>query len=269
MPYRVLVCDLDGTLLLHPPDLDPDLVAGCRRAVSRGLIFCVATGRMPPGAERYIAELDAAGPGVFYNGALVRDSEDGRDLMRLTLPRGLLWRAHEVFAHAPVNPLFYRDDQLYCLDESWAARLYSEEQAVPLEVIDQPADFLSMGGFVKSLFIGHPETLPIVRDDLTRAVGEEARLVMTRRDYLEMIPLTASKGAALRVVAEHLGVPLADIVAVGDQENDLEMIRAAGLGVAMPQAPEAVRDQAGRVAPTPDKGGLLALFREILPEYFD
>jgi hydroxymethylpyrimidine pyrophosphatase-like HAD family hydrolase len=56
---------------------------------------------------------------------------------------------------------------------------------------------------------------------------------------------------------------------VGDQENDLEMIRAAGLGVAMPQAPEAVRDQAGRVAPTPDKGGLLALFREILPEYFD
>jgi len=64
-------------------------------------------------------------------------------------------------------------------------------------------------------------------------------------------------------------VPLADIVAVGDQENDVEMIRAAGLGVAMPGAPEAVRNQAGRVAPTPDKGGLLALFREILPEYFD
>ena len=83
MPYRALVCDLDGTLLLQPPDLDRDLVAGCRRAVSRGLIFCVATGRMPPGAERYLAELDASGPGIFYNGALVRDSEDGRDLMRL------------------------------------------------------------------------------------------------------------------------------------------------------------------------------------------
>ncbi len=269
MPYRVLVCDLDGTLLLDPPDLDPDLVEGCRRAVERGLIFSIATGRMPPGAERYIAELGADGPGVFYNGALVRDPEDGRDLMRLTLPRGLIWRAHEVFAHAPVNPLFYRDDQLYCLDESWAARLYAEEQAVPLEVIDEPADFLCMGGFVKTLFIGHPETLPIVRDELARAVGGEARLVMTRRDYLEMIPPTASKGAALRVVADHLGVPLEEIVAVGDQENDLEMIRAAGLGVAMPQAPEAVRAQAGRVAPTPDKGGLLALFREILPEYFD
>jgi Cof subfamily protein (haloacid dehalogenase superfamily) len=269
VPYRVLVCDLDGTLLLDPPDLDPELVEGCRRAVERGLVFSIATGRMPPGAERYVAELGADGPGIFYNGALVRDAVDGRDLMRLTLPRGLIWRAHEVFAHAPISPLFYRDDQLYCLDESWAARLYAEEQAVPLEVIDQPADFLSMGGFVKTLFIGHPETLPIVRDELTHAVGGEARLVMTRRDYLEMIPPTASKGAALRVVADHLGVPLEEIVAVGDQENDLEMIRAAGLGVAMPQAPEVVRGHADRVAPTPDQGGLLALFREILPEYFD
>src|SRR2546428_8916501 len=108
-----------------------------------------------------------------------------------------------------------------------------------------------MGGFVKTLFIGRPETLPIVRDELTQAVGGEARLVMTRRDYLEMIPPTASKGAALRVVADHLGVPLEEIVAVGDQENDLEMIRAAGLGVAFPPAPAVVRGQAGRVVPMP------------------
>ncbi len=269
MSYRALVCDLDGTLLPEPPDLDPDLVEGCRRAVARGLIMSIATGRMPPGAERYAVELGLTAPGIFYNGALVRDQEEGRDLMRLTLPRGLIWRAHEVFAHAPINPLFYRDDQLYCLEESWPVRLYSQEQAVPLEVIDAPADFLSMGGFVKSLFIGHPQTLPLVRDDLTHAVGGEARLVMTRKNYLEMIPPAASKGAALRFLAEHLDVPLDEIVAVGDQENDLEMIHAAGLGIAMPAAPERVRREAGRVAPTPEKGGLLALFRNILPEYFD
>src|SRR5204863_8043427 len=96
-----------------------------------------------------------------------------------------------------------------CLGEGGPPRLCWEEAAVPLEVIDQPGEFLSMRGFVKTLFLGHPETLPIVRDDLTRTVGEEARFVMTRRDYLEMIPPTASKGAALRVVADHLGVPLA------------------------------------------------------------
>ena len=63
-------------------------------------------------------------------------------------------------------------------------------------------------------------------------------------------------------------MPLDGTIAVGDQENDLEMIRAAGLGIAMPRAPETVRRAAGRVAPPDEQGGLLALFTEILPEYF-
>ena len=268
MSYRLLVCDLDGTLLPEPPDLDPALVDGLRRAAERGLIVSIATGRMPPGVERYRDELGITAPMIFYNGALVRDHEAGRDLMTLTLPRGILWQAHDAFAHAPVAPLFYRDDLLYCLAESFAARAYSDEQGVPLEVVDAPGEFLRLGGFAKSLMIGHPQTLPTVRADVEAAVGDAARLVMTSRDRLEMIPLAASKGAALAFLAEHLGVPLAQVVAVGDQENDVEMIRAAGLGVAMPHSPEPVRRAAGRVAPPDAEGGLLALFAEILPEYF-
>jgi len=61
-------------------------------------------------------------------------------------------------------------------------------------------------------------------------VKPEARLVMTRTDYLELIPAAASKGVALRHLCEHLDVPLGRTIAVGDQENDLEMIEAAGLG---------------------------------------
>lgn len=268
MGYRLLVCDLDGTLLDRPPDLDPALVDGLRRAMERGLLVSIATGRMPAGTVRYRDELGIRAPMIFYNGALVRDHEAERDLLALTLPRGILWQAHDVFAHAPVDPLFYRDDQLYCLAESFATRAYSEQQDVPLEVIDAPADFLRMGGFVKSLLIGHPQSLPTVRAEVEAVVGAAARLVMTRRDYLELIPPAASKGAALRFLAGHLGVPLDEVIAVGDQENDIDMIRAAGLGIAMPLAPEPVRQAAGRVAPPDSEGGLLALFTEILPEHF-
>jgi len=268
MSYRLLVCDLDGTLLDRPPDLDPALVDGIRRAMERGLIFTIATGRMPPGTARYRDELGVTAPMIFYNGALVRDHEAGRDLMALTLPRGILWQAHEVFAQSPVDPLFYRDDQLYCLAESFPVRKYSEDQRVPLEVIDTPGEFLRMGGFVKTLLIGHPASLPTVRADLGAIVGDAVRLVMTRTDYLEIIPSAASKGAAIRFLAEHLGVPIEETMAVSDQENDLEMIKAAGLGIAMPEAPETVRKAAGRVAPPAEQGGLLALFTELLPQYF-
>jgi len=107
-----------------------------------------------------------------------------------------------------------------------------------------------------------------VRGELTPIVAEHGRLVRTRHDYLEIIPVAASKGAALARLAEHVGVPLDRVVAVGDQENDLEMLREAGLGVAMPHAPEAVRRVADRIAPSAADGGLLRLLGELFPDHF-
>lgn len=268
MGWDLLVCDLDGTLVDKKTGIDPALVDGFHRARGRGLLLALATGRMPPGAERFRDELGVTAPCIFYNGALIRDHETGRDLFSLTLPRGLLREIYGVFANAPVHPLFYRDDRLYCLEQTFPVLEYAEEQRLRVEAISDPDDFLGLGAFVKTLFIGHPATLPLVRAELEAAVKPDARLVMTRTDYLELIPAAASKGVALRHLCDHLGVPLSQTIAVGDQENDLEMIEAAGLGVAMPDAPERVRAAAGRVAPTARDGGLLALFRELMPERF-
>ncbi len=268
MAWDLLVCDLDGTLVGKAEPLDPALVDAFHEARERGLLISLATGRMPPGAERFRDELGITAPCIFYNGALVRDHVGGRDLFSLTLPRGLLGRAYDVFTNAPIHPLFYRDDRLYCLEETFPVLEYAEEQHIRVEPIPDPEDFLRLGGFVKSLFIGHPATLPLVRGELEPVARPDARLVMTRKDYLEMIPAPASKGVALRHLCEHLGVPLSRVIAVGDQENDLEMIEAAGLGVAMPDAPERVRAAAGRIAPSPREGGLLALFRDLMPTHF-
>ena len=264
----LLVCDLDGTLVDKSLVLDPGLVEAFHRATARGLLIALATGRMPAGAERYRDELRISAPSIYYNGALIRDHEGGQDLLALSLPRGLLRRTYEIFTNAPVHPLFYRDDKLFCLEQTHPVRDYGDAQGLTVDPIPDPDQFLALGAFVKSLFIGHPQTLPLLRAELEAEAGAEARLVMTRSDYLEMIPAAASKGAALDALAKHLGVPLERIVAVGDQENDLEMIQRAGVGVAMPGAPAGVRAAAKRVAPEPEHGGLVALFREILPQYF-
>jgi Cof subfamily protein (haloacid dehalogenase superfamily) len=265
--YELLVCDLDGTLLDDSMALDPALVAAFHRAVGRGLAISLATGRMPAAADRYRDELRITAPVIYYNGAVIRSG--GLDLLSLTLPRGVLRRAWAVFSHAPVHPIFYRDDQLYCVEKTLAVRRYCDEEGLRADVVDTPGEFLAMGSFVKTLLIGHPKDLDIVREDLTPVVAEHGRLVRTRQDYLEIIPIAASKGAALARLAAHMGVPLSRAVAVGDQENDLEMLREAGLGVAMPHAPEPVRREADRIAPTPAEGGLLRLFGELFPGRFD
>jgi Cof subfamily protein (haloacid dehalogenase superfamily) len=266
--YDLLVCDLDGTLIDRSMALDPALAAALKRAAARGLRVSIATGRMPAAVDRYREELDIQAPLIYYNGALIRDPASGRELLSHQLPRGILGKVFGLVANAPIDPLFFRDDRLYCLERSLPIRSFCDDEGLRAHVIPDPDDFLGQGAFVKTLFIGHPDVLPIVRKDLEGVIGGEARLVRTASHYLELVPAAASKGSALARLAEHLGVPLERVVAVGDQENDLEMIRAAGLGVAMPHAPAGVRSAADRIAPTPADGGLLAFFADALSAYF-
>lgn len=267
-PFELLVLDLDGTLLHGGVELNPALVKALQRAMERELAVTLATGRMPRATAPYLAELQIKAPVILYNGALVRDPVTGRDLLSLELPPGLPWRAYQSFANAPVHPLFYSDDRLYCLELTQPIFTYCQEKRLTALPVDEPRSFLQLGAFVKCLFIGDPADLRLLRETMASQVGAEAHLVNSRPDHLELLPAGASKGAALRFLASHLGIPLSRVIAVGNEENDLEMIREAGLGIAMADAPDEVRAAADRVAPSADAGGLLALLSELCPERF-
>ena len=167
-----------------------------------------------------------------------------------------------------MHPIFFRDEQLYCLDRTLPIRQFCDDEGLRAHVIPDPEDFLRLGAFMKGLFIGHRADLGVLRADLAELVGDGARLVHTAEHYLELLPAAATKGAALAHLAAHLDVPLDRVVAVGDHDNDLEMLEAAGLGVAMAHAPESVRAAADRVAPAREHGGLLRLLAEVLPDSF-
>ena len=267
MGYELLVCDLDGTLIDHSLALEPALVAAFKRAAAAGLGITIATGRMPLSVDFYREALDIRLPVIYYNGGLIRDAA-GTELLRRELPRGVLAKVREVFSAAPVHPIFFRDEQLYCLDRTLPIRQFCDDEGLRAHVIPDPGEFLRLGAFMKGLFIGHRRDLVVLRGDLEGVLGDDARLVHTAEHYLELLPVASTKGAALAHLAAHLGVSLDRVVAVGDHDNDLEMVEAAGLGVAMAHAPESVRAVADRVAPAPADGGLLRLLAEVLPESF-
>ena len=267
MGYELLVCDLDGTLIDHSLALEPALVAAFKRAAAAGLGITIATGRMPLSVDFYREALDIRLPVIYYNGGLIRDAA-GTELLRRELPRGILAKVREVFSAAPVHPIFFRDEQLYCLDRTLPIRQFCDDEGLRAHVIPDPEEFLRLGAFMKGLFIGHRRDLGVLRGDLEGVLGDDARLVHTAEHYLELLPVASTKGAALAHLAAHLGVSLDRVVAVGDHDNDLEMVEAAGLGVAMAHAPESVRAVADRVAPAAADGGLLRLLAEVLPEAF-
>ena len=167
-----------------------------------------------------------------------------------------------------LRPIFFRDEQVYCLDRTLPIRQFCDDEGLRAHVIPDPEEFLRLGAFMKGLFIGHRRDLGVLRGDLEGVLEDGARLVHTAEHYLELLPVASTKGAALAHLAAHLGVRLDRVMAVGDHDNDLEMIEAAGFGVAMAHAPESVRAVADRVAPEPADGGLLRLLAEVLPEAF-
>jgi Cof subfamily protein (haloacid dehalogenase superfamily) len=267
MSYDLAVLDLDGTLIPDKGELDPKFARALHRAQEHGFRLTIATGRMPPATQPYLDALGIGEPVIFYNGALVRDVVGKKDLASYLLPSGLAEQTAQVFRLVPVHPLFYRDDRLFCLEATPPIKEYCEEERLTVEAISDLQHFLR-GPLIKVLLIGDPPVLADLRQALRPLVSGRGRLVNSRPYYLEILPRDASKGTALRLLSRHLGVPLERIIAAGDQENDLELIRIAGYGIAMPHSPDAVKAVAKRVAPTRDAGGLLALFRELLPEYF-
>ena len=188
---------------------------------------------MPRGSSRRRSSVPAT------NGGLIRDAA-GTELLRRELPRGILAKVREVFSAAPVHPIFFRDEQLYCLDRTLPIRQFCDDEGLRAHVIPDPEEFLRLGAFMKGLFIGHRRDLVVLRADLEGLLEGDARLVHTAEHYLELLPVASTKGAALAHLAAHLGVSLDRVVAVGDHDNDLEMVEIAGLGVAMAHAPESV-----------------------------
>ncbi|MBI4241921.1 MAG: HAD family phosphatase [Candidatus Rokubacteria bacterium] len=266
MGFELLVLDLDGVILDSAMRIDPALDAGLKRAMARGLRVTLATGRMPSASRPYWERLGISMPVILYNGALVQDPASRAILYARELPRGILWETYPIYTHAPVDPLYYKDDTLYCLERTHPVLTYCGEEALDAVEIADRETFLRENSFVKCLFIGHPAVLPVLREELAPRVGA-SRLVVSHTNYLELLPAGVSKGEALVVLADHLGIPLERVIAVGDEENDLEMIQTAGFGIAMPHSPPHVRAAAARVV-LGGAAGLEALLAEISPEHF-
>jgi Cof subfamily protein (haloacid dehalogenase superfamily) len=255
MAYRLLVADIDGTLVNAAREITPQVHAAVAAAQARGVRVCLATGRIWPSARRFVEGLGADPPVILYNGALVYDFTRHDAWMRVTLPREQALDALRIVSrHPAVQPHVYVDDRIYVDQMSDATLMYQRKDDLRVAAVGDLAGWLA-GNPMKILIIGERAALDAVTHDL-EALPYRLNYVFSEINYLEILPPGVDKGAALRVVASHLGIEREEIVAAGDNLNDLAMIEYAGLGVAMGNAPEALRTRADFIAPSNDEHGL-------------
>jgi len=262
MAYRLIAADIDGTLVNARREITSPVQTAVEAAQARGVRVCLATGRIWRSARQFVEGLGADSPVILYNGGLVYDFAQDETWLRTTLP---LQQARRVLtmlrAYPQVQPHLYVDDRILIATMDERSAIYERKDRIQTEAVGDLADWLTVDP-MKILIIGETSDLVALAGDLDR-LPEVPNHVFSEPIYLEVLPPGVNKGSALRAMAERLRIPAHEIIAVGDHLNDLQMIRFAGLGVAMANAPESLKAEAQYIAPSNDEHGL----REVIERF--
>jgi len=264
MRYAVLVADVDGTLVGEDKLVPPGVAAAVRTARERGVRVCLATGRMWEATRPFAEAIGADPPAILYNGAVVYDFVADATLWASRLPPEVVPRLLPVLRRfRDTSPLVFVHGRVYAERRTPQVDLYARRDRLTVEIVPAFEQVLDETP-VKLLIVGRHDELEALGRETAAAGGALISQVFSQADYLEILPAGVSKGVALPILARALGVPLDRVVAVGDNHNDVTMLRAAGLGVAVEGAPAEVLAAAQATCPGPEQEGV----RVVLERYF-
>jgi Cof subfamily protein (haloacid dehalogenase superfamily) len=271
-PHRIraLALDLDGTTLAPGAVLRDRTRRALGNCLDRGIQVIFCTGRSVASTEQFRRAAGAAGPMVCYNGAEVVDMPAGEILGAFLLKREIaefcvdLARREGVYyqAYFPgedgIGGETLRTDK-----EAEGAEIYRNHTGVQAvfgdlkDALDAP-DFR---GCIKGLFITEQEVMDRIRPEIEARFPGRVYLTQSSPTFLEVLAAGVSKGAGLRLVMEKLGLLPEEVIAIGDEENDLPMFSVAAHSAAPANAKAQVLKAAKTVIPSCDRDGV-AVFLE-------
>ncbi|MDR1787155.1 MAG: Cof-type HAD-IIB family hydrolase [Treponema sp.] len=266
---RLLALDLDDTLLRSDLSISFRTRWAVRRAAAAGITIVLASGRSPAAMARFSRALRLHRKGGYLicnNGSLVIESRTGRVLYEARIETKSALAAFDLAAAEGFPVQIYEDDVLYVSRANEYAD-YDQRLTGLRQVV--PADFRGMveRGCYKLLIPGDPMLLAPLQSLLSAYLGDDVTLFTSKPYYLEILPKDCNKGASLERIAGLLGIGREAAAAVGDSMNDEAMLRWAGLGIAMQNADERIKQIAAYVTRSPnDDDGVAEAVERVLAE---
>ncbi len=271
-PYTVIALDLDGTLLTDDLRITERSRAAIRRVRERGMTVLLASARPPRSMRRYYQQLELDTPLIAYNGALVWDVAEGQPLFHEPLVPdaaralvGFLRRQHpELNISLECGDRWYIDD----LTEEVRRAIEQYEVDPPHgiacveQVLADEAEAIS-----KVLFRGNMHTAEQLLAALPPDLAERLHITTSGDWFCEVMAAGATKAAAIAWTAASLDLDPTSIMAIGDSPNDIPMLQAASLGVAMDNAMTIVKEAADVLTASNNQDGVArAIERYLLGE---
>lgn len=259
MTYKMVVIDVDDTLINDHREVTPATQQTLERAVEQGIIVTLATGRMYASAHKIANQIHLNVPIVTYQGSLVKNLIDGEVLYERSVPKQT---ARFLFEYATKHQLHiqaYHDDILYAPTDNERVKAYAEMSNIPYTVEPNFERLMDLP-LTKILFYEDPSDCDRIAEDLQDVIGDDVHITKSKPFFLEFLHKEGTKGHAVKYLAEHFNIPLEQVIAIGDSWNDYEMIDIAGLGVAMGNAIDALKEAADFVTLTNNEDGVKHVF---------
>ncbi|MEN9233382.1 MAG: Cof-type HAD-IIB family hydrolase [Gloeomargarita sp. DG02_1_bins_92] len=267
---RLLVLDLDGTVVGDDNCITPAVKSAVQAVRQRGIKVAIATGRMYRSALRFYHELELTLPLLSYQGAWIQDPHTGQQHRHWPIDPQRALELLDYFEQAHLSPHlsihFYLNDQLYVQEMRPDTDQYAKRTLIePILVADLRETLAQVAvAPTKVLAVSEdPQIVELMLNTLQKRY-DKSELYLTRSApiYFEAANPQVNKGVAVQYLAEELlGITAAQVVAIGDNYNDLEMLQYAGMGIAMGNAPLEVQKQADWVAPTVEEDGVVTAIK--------
>jgi len=261
---RLLAIDLDGTLVNHRLEMDPRDVAAVKAATAAGVLVVLATGRMFKSSLRYAEPLGLTGPIINYQGAVVREIASGEVWYRCELSVEMQQRVLALAEPRDWHVNAYVNEVVYTARARPEADLYARVAMVPYEVVGPLSKWIRQESTKMVLVDLDPAEVPARMAELGAWMGDVARVTRSLDWFVEVVNPEVSKAKALAMVAKRLRIPQSDVCAIGDNTNDEDMVGWAGFGVAMGNAPAALKQLAKYVTGSITEAGVAQVIQRFV-----
>jgi Cof subfamily protein (haloacid dehalogenase superfamily) len=257
-PIRLVAVDLDGTLLNDSKQVTEQTAAALACLPRRDVKLVIASARPPRSVRHIYQSLGLDTLQINYNGALIWDEPNQRPVFHRPiagrLARRIIEHARDMFEETIVTAEVL---DRWFTDRTDDAHTTETGKLFKPDVIC-PVDQLCAQPVTKLMLLGEPRVILRLEDTLAEAFEGEVSILKTDRDLLQIMHPEVGKAAALAKVAKWYGVPMTQVMAIGDAPNDVGMLQSAGVSVAMDNAHALVKDVADWVAPSNNDHGVHA-----------
>ncbi len=257
MTIKMVATDVDGTILRYSGEFTPEVIDCIKSLDNNGIKVVIVTGRMHKSAKKIADQLGLKNAIVSYQGALVRENTTEQEtLYERHIPTETAFKIIDWAHNENIHMNLYMNDNLYVEKEDEITHKYAEYQKIPFTA--KPFSELELDNINKLVLIDYDNPERVTR--LTKKLQEdfpELFIVKSCDFFCEVCHKEATKGDGLRALQKLYGISQEETLTIGDHNNDIDLLKAGGVKVAMGNGTDELKAVADYVTDTVDNNGFV------------